>query len=284
MRITARGSLVTATAVVTLAPAGCGGAAATAPATSGGGGSGGGARMDAAQQQKIAQCLQAAGLPAPSFAPRPSRAPGSPPPTRTQGQNRGGGAFADPKVRAALQACGITLPTRPPGPGRPRPRARRARIEAAARSPTPRSARPCRPAASPSPRGLRARVAHRAREVGVGPRQPPVLTFAVPIRPTHRAEMRDSPCRNARLTAPVCPTHRAETRDSPCRSARLTVPRLSPPQASRQHVAEASTARRPAASCRRASAAASRRPPWRTSTSTAIGAPSAATGRTNLTS
>ncbi len=115
MRISARGSLVTATAVVTLALAGCSGAAATAPAAPGGGG--GGARMDPAQQQKITQCLQAAGLPVPSFAPRPSRAPGAPPPTRTPGQNRGGGAFADPKVRAALQACGITLPTRPPGAG-----------------------------------------------------------------------------------------------------------------------------------------------------------------------
>ena len=117
MRFSARGSLVTATALVALALAGCGSTAATAPAASGGGGgSGGGARMDPAQQQKITQCLQAAGLPVPSFAPRPSRAPGQPPPTRTPGQNRGA-AFADPKVRAALQACGITLPTRPPGAG-----------------------------------------------------------------------------------------------------------------------------------------------------------------------
>ena len=111
MRISARGSLVTATAVVTLALAGCGSAATTAPAASGGGGaSGGGARMDPAQQQKIAQCLQAAGLPVPSFAPRPSRAPGEPPPTRMPGQSRGGGAFADPKVRAALQAGGSPCP------------------------------------------------------------------------------------------------------------------------------------------------------------------------------
>jgi hypothetical protein len=115
MRISARGSLVTATAVVALALAGCGSTAAGPPAASGGGG--GGARMDPAQQQKIAQCLQAAGLPVPSFAPRPSRAPGEPPPTRTPGQNRGAGAFADPKVRAALQACGITLPTRAAGTG-----------------------------------------------------------------------------------------------------------------------------------------------------------------------
>jgi hypothetical protein len=116
MRLPARGSLVITTAVVTLALAGCGPAAATSPSSSGGGAGGmGGPRADPAEQQKIAQCLQAAGLPVPSFSPRPSRAPGQPPPTRTPGQNRGGGAFADPKVRAALQACGITLPTRSPG-------------------------------------------------------------------------------------------------------------------------------------------------------------------------
>ncbi len=116
MKLSARSSLVTATAVVTLALAGCGGAAATTNTASGGGpGGGGGGRRDPAEQQKIAQCLQAAGLPVPSFTPRPTRAPGEPPPTRTPGQNRGGGQFADPRVRAALQACGITLPTRPPG-------------------------------------------------------------------------------------------------------------------------------------------------------------------------
>ena len=115
MKLSARGSLVTAIAVVTLALAGCGGAAATTnPASGGGPGGGGGARRDPAEQQKIAQCLQAAGLPVPSFTPRPSRDPGAAPPTRTPGQNRGG-EFADPKVRAALQACGITPPTRPPG-------------------------------------------------------------------------------------------------------------------------------------------------------------------------
>jgi len=71
--------------------------------------------MDPAEQQKIAKCLRAAGLPVPSFTPRPSRAPGEAPPT--PGQNRGGGEFADPKVRAALQGCGITLPTRQPRAG-----------------------------------------------------------------------------------------------------------------------------------------------------------------------
>jgi hypothetical protein len=120
MTISARASLVTATAVVALTLGGCAGAPATGTkaATSGGGGGGAGGRPD--QQQEITQCLQAAGLPVPSFAPRPSRDPGSPPTrtpgtTRAPGQNRG--AFADPKVRAALQACGITLPTRAPGAG-----------------------------------------------------------------------------------------------------------------------------------------------------------------------
>jgi hypothetical protein len=125
MRLPARGSLVITTAVMALALTGCGPAATASPSSSGGGQKGmGGPRADPAEQQKIAQCLQAAGLPVPSFTPRPSRAPGQPPPTRTPGQNRGGGAFADPKVRAALQACGITLPTRPPGASnRPTPSA-----------------------------------------------------------------------------------------------------------------------------------------------------------------
>jgi len=102
---------------VTFALAACGSAPATTNTASGTGMGGGadGSRRDPAEQQKIAQCLQAAGLPVPSSIPRPTRAAGEPPPTRTPGQNRGGGQFADPEVRAALQACGITLPTRPPG-------------------------------------------------------------------------------------------------------------------------------------------------------------------------
>ena len=118
MTISARGSLVTATAVVALALGGCAGAPATGTtaAASGGGGGGGGGRPDPAQQQKITQCLQAAGLPVPSFAPPPVARLSCAYPragmTRAPGQNRG--AFADPKVRAALQACGITLPTRAP--------------------------------------------------------------------------------------------------------------------------------------------------------------------------
>lgn len=119
-----RGTVLTASAVLVCAVAGCGGSAdstnAAAAPTSAANGRQGGQRVDPATQQKITQCLQAAGLPVPSFGARPSRAPGetppATPPTRQPGQN-GGGAFGNPQVRAALQACGITLPTRPPGAG-----------------------------------------------------------------------------------------------------------------------------------------------------------------------
>ena len=116
------GAVITVTAALALALAGCGSSASTnepsgaAPASASN--REGGPRMDPAMQQKIEQCLKAAGLPVPSFGPRPSRAPGetppATPPTHTPGQNRGG-EFANPQVRAALQACGITLPSRPPG-------------------------------------------------------------------------------------------------------------------------------------------------------------------------
>ena len=186
MRISARGSLVTATAVVALALAGCGASAATtAAASGGGGGGGGGARMDPAQQQKIAQCLQAAGLPVPSFTPRPSRAPGEAPPTRMPGQNRGGGEFADPKVRAALQACGITLPTRAAGRGRWKRRVHRDRLT------DHRPPRPTFPAIEPT--------IERRR-----------LALAMPSASSPAHDRRDSP----RRVAPdsprrFAPTHRA---------------------------------------------------------------------------
>ena len=126
MTISARGSLVTATAVVTLALGGCGGAPATTNTASGGGpGGGGGPRRDPAEQQKIAQCLQAAGLPVPSFTPRPTRAPGDRARRRGHPARTAAASSPTPKVRAALQACGITPPTRPPGAngGGPRPTA-----------------------------------------------------------------------------------------------------------------------------------------------------------------
>jgi hypothetical protein len=77
-----------------------------------------GGRFDPALQTKIQQCLQAAGIPLPTFT-RPSNPASSQRPTFASGSPRPGGGlggrFADPNVRAALQACGISLPTRSPG-------------------------------------------------------------------------------------------------------------------------------------------------------------------------
>ena len=117
--------------------AGCGGGssagtgteAAGGPAAAGApsGGRGGGFRMDPAQQQKIQDCLKAAGIAVPSFSGRPSgsfsprpsgsRPSGSRPSGSFTGRPGGGfgGRFADPKTQAALKACGITLPSRGPG-------------------------------------------------------------------------------------------------------------------------------------------------------------------------
>jgi len=114
----------------------CGGGGTTtttAAATSTPTGTRSGGRFDAAQFQRIQQCLTAAGIsiPTPSGGFRTDRPTGSgtftrrPRPTgsgtftRRPGATGGAfrGMFNDPKVRAALQACGITLPTGPPGGG-----------------------------------------------------------------------------------------------------------------------------------------------------------------------
>jgi hypothetical protein len=103
------------------------GTAGAAPATAGQAGARGGPG-DAAAQQRFAQirsCLQAAGIavPTPSGTRRSlTRTPGVTPSPRPSGSPgfRGGGfgrMFADPKVQAALKACGIALPT--PGARRP---------------------------------------------------------------------------------------------------------------------------------------------------------------------
>ena len=123
--------------------AGCGGsgsatttvAGAAPTASASGTGRGPGAGMDAATQASIQQCLTAAGLTMPSFTrrpgasgARPSGSPGGTPPAGTRGGVRpsgapGGGPFADPKIQAALTACGITLPTGRPPAGAPSPSA-----------------------------------------------------------------------------------------------------------------------------------------------------------------
>jgi len=102
--------------------AGCGGSPANAgtpstgatsvPTASGGTGTGPGGAQFAA----IRSCLQAAGIPLPTpSGPRPSftRTPGQPRPSGSAGRFRGqGGRFlSDPKVQAALKACGIALPS-----------------------------------------------------------------------------------------------------------------------------------------------------------------------------
>jgi hypothetical protein len=105
--------------------AGCGGGSSATPATSGAAATGQasgspsrtGGRFDAAEQAKIRQCLEAAGISVPTFT-RPSNLPSGQRPTFPSGSARPsggfGGEFADPKVQAALKACGITLPTRRP--------------------------------------------------------------------------------------------------------------------------------------------------------------------------
>jgi hypothetical protein len=82
----------------------------------------------ATQLAQIRSCLTAAGIPVPSGLPtgppsgrptgRPSGQPSgrlSPGATPRPGGPRGGlSALADPKIQAAIKACGISLPTGPP--------------------------------------------------------------------------------------------------------------------------------------------------------------------------
>ncbi len=108
------------TATLACGLAGCGGSDAATPAAAApsAGNRAGGARIDPALQQKITQCLQAAGIAVPSFTPRPSGRPrptGQPRPSGAPGAGQRGGfgaVFNSPAAKAALQACGITLPTR----------------------------------------------------------------------------------------------------------------------------------------------------------------------------
>lgn len=123
-----RGGVAALAVVVSAGLAGCGAGSsasdAATPTNTAAPQAGGGRGLDPALRQKIVACLQAAGLPVPSARARPTDIPTpdqGAPPTREPGQGRGpggvGGEFATPQVRAALQACGITLPTRQPGAG-----------------------------------------------------------------------------------------------------------------------------------------------------------------------
>ena len=114
--------------------AGCGGGDAgttTAAPTSASAEGGPGGFRDGAEFQKIRQCLTAAGIPVPTptgtfrrptGTPDPNRTFGGTPPSGAPGGRGGfGGLFREPQVRAALKACGITVPTG--RPDRPRPTA-----------------------------------------------------------------------------------------------------------------------------------------------------------------
>ncbi len=82
-----------------------------------------------AEFEKIRQCLQAAGIPVPTFSPggpggRTGTFTGRPTFSGPRPSGGFGGGFGrdflnDPKAQQALKACGLTLPTRPPGGFRP---------------------------------------------------------------------------------------------------------------------------------------------------------------------
>lgn len=122
-RVRLRTTLIALTAVAGLAGCGSSGSSATSstttsaspsPTASGTLPAGAPAGGDAisAQAVQIQQCLQAAGIAGPGAA-MPSAAP-SGPPSAGAGITPPGGAgelLNSPQAEAALQACGITLPT-----------------------------------------------------------------------------------------------------------------------------------------------------------------------------
>ena len=289
MTISARGSLVTATAVVALALGGCAGAPATSTtAAASGGGTAVAAGAPRPRPTAEDHPMPAGGGPAravvraPPVA-QPRRRPPARPADAAPGQNRG--AFADPKVRAALQACGITLPTRPPGANGGGP------------DPPPPPNRPLQPTSTPTPAARQLTAPDLSNSAAASPRR------RHDRRAADSPTIADSPCRYRDSPSPIrdsphrsrdspsdittCRARNATRRqgfgDSPSRIRRLAVRDLGT-RAGSQQAAEAITATRPLASRNRASAATSRRPPCRTATSTAIPAPSAATPRTNVTS
>ena len=97
-------------AFMVVAVTACGGGAAAS-------GSGGPRGMDEQTRQQVEQCLQAAGIAVPTPGSRPTERPTDRPTDRPRPTGApGGGMFGDPKVQAALKACGITLPNRTAAP------------------------------------------------------------------------------------------------------------------------------------------------------------------------
>jgi hypothetical protein len=72
----------------------------------------------AARDPKVVACLKKQGV---TFPPRRARPRNGAPPARPRGSFPRNGAFAQrfQKLRTALQKCGVTLPTGPPGAGPP---------------------------------------------------------------------------------------------------------------------------------------------------------------------
>ena len=147
-RVTSRTTRITVAAlgpVLAVGLAACGGSSSTAtpvaatPNANATGAPGGGGGFGGADFTKIQACLKAAGidLPTGTRGPRPSGSftPNGTPPSGGvrpsgvrpsggfgggRGGGFGGGMFNTPAVKAALTACGITVPT---GGGGPRPSA-----------------------------------------------------------------------------------------------------------------------------------------------------------------
>lgn len=127
-RLTHRVASLSAVALVGVAAlTGCGSSssatdAGTTPGQGFRSGGPGGFAADPALQKKIQKCLKAAGLSSSIPSGRPSGFPsgtpsGTPPSGAPSGgfSGRPGAGFGNSEVRAALQACGITLPSRPSG-------------------------------------------------------------------------------------------------------------------------------------------------------------------------
>jgi hypothetical protein len=85
---------------------GCGSSTASRPATPGTLG------LSTSEQAKVRRCLTAAGVPSAFLTRAPSGVASGGPVGKPTGSPPGG-SFGSPRVKAALKACGITLPTVP---------------------------------------------------------------------------------------------------------------------------------------------------------------------------